>query len=301
MKIALTGATGFLGLHLLTALLEAGHNVNVLVRSPDKLPQNIRAQRNLSIFEGDLQSDLTDWAKGADCVIHLAGLIKARTLAEFISVNADGAGRIANAAQSAKVSRFILFSSMAAREPHLSGYAASKHAGERAVKTAFTDGALVIIRAPAVFGPNDMATKPIFQMLQKGWFPVVGGDWKKTNISMVYIDDLIKNLVSNVIHGGCDGRIVSPSSITKMSWAEFANFAALALNRPVRVLPIPVIIMKPIAAITSVTLRLFGVGHLSLEKLREFRHPDWTSPDEIDNPTPMIEALRITATSYKKD
>jgi len=301
VKIALTGATGFLGQHLLTALLSAGHEVNALIRSPDKLPKDIGEHVSLSLTKGNLSADLTQWAQSADCVIHLAGLIKARNRAEFMAVNADGAARVAKAAQSAKVPRFILLSSMTAREPHLSGYAASKLAGETAAKTAYTDGALSIIRAPAVFGPDDMATKPIFQMLLKGWLPVVGGNWKDTNLSMVYIDDLVRDIVEHAIQGVYDGHIVSPSTVPKMSWSEFADFASQALERRVRVLPIPIFIIKPIAAVTSVTLKLFGIGHLSLEKLREFRHADWTSADEIDNPTPMIEALRVTAASYKRD
>ena len=301
MKIALTGATGFLGQHLLSALLDAGHEVNALIRSPDKLPKDLREHVSLSVTKGDLSADLAQWAQNADCVIHLAGLIKARNRAEFMAVNADGAARVAKAAQSAKVPRFILLSSITAREPHLSGYAASKLAGETAVKAAYTDGGLSIIRAPAVFGPDDMATKPIFQMLQKGWLPVVGGNWKDVKLSMVYIDDLVQDIMKNAVQGAYDGHIVSLSTVPKMSWAEFADFASQALGRRVRVLPIPIFIIKPIAAVISVTLELFGMGHLSLEKLREFRHADWTSADEIDNPTPMIEALRVTAASYKRD
>ena len=301
MKIALTGATGFLGQHLLKALLAAGHEVHALVRSPAKLPTEIRENAALNLFQGDLQSDLSDWASGADCVIHLAGLIKARTRAEFMKINADGAQRIAQAAHGAGVSRFILFSSMAAREPQLSGYAASKHAGEVAVKQAYTNGKLAIIRAPAVFGPNDAATEPIFALLKKGLLPVVGGGWKNNELSMVYVDDLVRDITENALTGSYDSATVSPSTIPKMSWQDFADLSAQALGRPVRVLPIPLLIMKPVAAITSVTLSVFGVGHLTLEKLREFRHADWTSRDEIDNPTSMIEALRITAASYEKD
>jgi len=301
MKIALTGATGFLGQHLLTALLGADHEVNALIRSPSKLPADLRGHSGLTIIQGDLQSDLTDWVKGVDCVIHLAGLIKARNRAEYMTINADAAGRVAKAAYDAGVPRFVHFSSMSAREPHLSGYAESKLAGETAVKAAYKDGALAIIRAPAVFGPNDAATAPIFAMLKKGLLPVVGGNWKNVSLAMVYVDDLVRDIVENAIGGHYDASIVSPSTVPSMSWGAFADYAAQALDHPVRVMPVPLLIMKPIAAITSVTLTVFGIGHLTLEKLREFRHADWTSADEIDNPTSMIEALRITAASYEKN
>lgn len=305
MKIALTGATGFLGQHLLVKLLESGHEVHALLRSPAKLSPKLCENTRLKIFTGDLQSDFqsdfSQWAEGADCVIHLAGLIKARNRAQFMAINADAAGRVAQAANSAGVPRFILLSSMAAREPQLSSYAASKAAGERAVKAAYDKGALAIIRAPAVFGPDDVATAPIFSLLKKGLLPVIGGRWKDVNLSMVYIDDLVQDIVNKGMNGTYDEHIVSPSTIASMSWQDFADYAAQALGRPVRILPVPSFIMKPAAAITSVTLKWFGLGHLTLEKLREFQHVDWTSGDEIDNPTSMIEALAITAASYEKD
>jgi len=250
MKIALTGATGFLGRHLLKALLGAGHEVHALIRSPSKVPSDLQEHPALTIFQGDLQSDLTEWAKDADCTVHLAGLIKARTRAEFMAINAESAGRVAQAAQDAGVARFILLSSMAAREPQLSGYAASKAAGEAAARAAYTKGALAIIRAPAVFGPNDTATAPIFALLKKGLLPVAGGGWKNVNLSMVYVDDLVRDILDHAISGSYDGRTVSPSTIPSMSWQMFADFAAQALIRPVRVLPIPLFIMKSVATIT---------------------------------------------------
>jgi len=301
MKIALSGATGFLGQHLLVKLLGDRHDVHALVRSPNKLSAALRENPRLKIFKSDLQGDVSEWVKGADCVIHLAGLIKARSLPEFMAINADAAGHVAKAAHAAKVPRFILLSSMTAREPQLSSYAASKSAGEAAAAREYSNGALAIIRAPAVFGPGDVATAPIFALLNKGLLPVVGSGWKNVRLSMIYIDDLVQDIAAQAVSGAYDGRIVSPSTIASMSWQNFADYAAQALGRPVRVLPVPLFIMMPVAAITSVSLRLFGAGHLTLEKLREFRHADWTSADEIDSPTPMIEALAITAASYKAD
>lgn len=300
MKISITGVTGFLGLHLVKALLDADHEVRALVRSPKKIPADIAAHPGFSFIQGDLQSDLSSLAGGADCVVHLAGLIKARNLSEFMAVNRDGAERVAQAAQAAKIARLVLLSSMAAREPKLSDYCSSKLAGEAAMREAYTGGKLVIIRAPAVFGPNDKATQPIFSLLKKGLLPVVGGEWKNVKLAMVYIDDLVRFITQTAINGDCDNETISPATIGSMSWQTFAQLSSAALGRDVKVLPVPVFIMKPAAAITSVTSSVFGVGHLTLGKLREFRHPDWTSLEEIDNPTPMIEALRITAASYEK-
>lgn len=297
--IAITGATGFLGQHLVNELLQAGYKVKALIRSPEKIAANWAQDPKFDVTIGDLSSNLSEWLSDADQVIHIAGLIKARTRQEFMCVNRDGSAAIAKAAEAANIKKIILVSSMAAREPHLSDYAASKRAGEDAIRKAFT-GNFLIIRPPAVFGPKDKATKPIFDMINSGWLPVAGLFYKKKYISMVYVKDLTSYIVMQLGQGYGISNIETPATIKSMNWLEFAKFSSEAVGKPVRLLPIPMIVLYPFAAITSVTLRLFGLGHMSLQKLREFRHPDWTSEDEVDNPTPMIDALRDTATSYRK-
>lgn len=294
--IALTGATGFLGQHLLKALLDNGFKVKALARRPEALSQH--SNTNLEVIKGDLSCDLTRWAKDADCVIHLAGLVKAPTWSDFLSVNVDGAAAIAKAAEKANVSRLILLSSMTAREPGLSLYAKSKKLGEQAVEENYS-GRLAIIRAPAVFGPGDKATKPIFDFMKRGLLPVAGGrNWKTRTVAMVYIHDLVDDLILRAIEGKYDGQNVSPSTLKAVTMPEFANYGALALNRSVRAFPVPLFLLYPIAAITTLTLRLFSIGHLSLGKLAEFRYEHWQSNDLVSNPTSMVEAISITVQSY---
>ena len=162
--IAITGATGFVGLHLVPHLLAQGYHVRALVRSPRKIPEDWKNNKLFQMVKGDLSSDLTQLIQDADAVIHMAGLIKARTRAEFMSVNAAGCENIAQTAQACGVAKCVYLSSMTAREPQLSDYAASKRAGEQAFANHYTCET-VIIRAPAVFGPKDEATKPIFDLM----------------------------------------------------------------------------------------------------------------------------------------
>ena len=115
-----------------------------------------------------------------------------------------------------------------------------------------------------------------------------------------YDVDLTRVIADAALDGSYDDRISYPATIGALSWAEFAALTGQAIGRTVRVLPMPVPILKSVASVTSLSSRLFGLGHLTLGKLREFRHPDWTSADEVVNPTPMIEALRETARSYGK-
>ena len=298
MKIALTGATGFVGQHLLRGLLQQGHTVTALIRNPNKLSGDLLSHERLKLIHGSLDNYPNNWLDGVDCVIHLAGLIKARRRADYMAINAKAAANLAQLAEQKQVKRFILLSSMAARQAQLSDYAASKLAGEQAVRKAYKDGRLAIIRAPAIFGPKDAATKPIFSWLNKGFLIVPGRNWKNVRLSMTYIDDLVSAIMDKALSGAYDGDIISPATIGSMSWQDFAEYSHAALGKKIKILAIAQIFIVPIAAISGLCLRLFGKGHLSLGKLREFQHPDWTSSDEVDNPISMVSALQITAASY---
>jgi len=295
--IAVTGGTGFLGRHVIAALLDEGYAVRVLARTPEKLSG--LGHKNLSVLKGALGPQDAALVKDADCLLHMAGLIKARTRQHIMAINRDAAGHIASAAQNAGISRFILMSSQTAQQPQLSDYAASKRAGEDAVKAAYK-GALSIIRAPAVFGPGDRATKPFFDFIKKGRLPDAGGaNWRARIMAMVYVKDLARDIARRAAAGDYDGLTLTPCTVTALTWPDFAKAAEEALNRPVKTLVIPSPVIGAIAAGTSVTSRLFSAGHLTLGKLREFRYEDWSSQDLIDNPTPFVDALRETAVSYE--
>ena len=297
--IAVTGGTGFVGRHVIKALLESGYQVRALARTPSKLDD--LHHKNLDVLQGSLGSDDVALVKGANVVLHMAGLIKARNLPDIMAVNRDAAGDIAKAAQAASVKRFVLLSSQTAGQPQLSDYALSKHAGEAAVQEAYK-GKLAIIRAPAVFGPGDEATKPFFDFIAKGRLPVAGGkNWQNRKMAMVFVTDLARDIAGRAIIGDYDGQTLTPCSVPALTWEQFAADASNTLSTPVKVTAVPLPVIKIIAAGTSVTSRLFGVGHLTLGKLREFLYEDWSSQDVIQNPTPFIEALRITAESYKKE
>ncbi len=297
LLLAITGGTGFVGQHVIRAALDAGHSVRALIRNPAKRPDI--SHTNLSWHAGALGEDDAAFLRGADIVIHLAGLIKARTRAEFDAVNVDAARALAAAAQDQSLARFVLVSSMAAKAPELSDYAASKRAGEDAVKAAFK-GPLCILRAPAVFGPGDQATAPFFKAVKRGILPVPGGrGWASRRLSIVYAPDLARNITEQAVTGAYDGQTVSPASWPDVTWPQFADMLSEASERKVRALPLPLSVLYPTASITSATSRLMGKGHLTLGKLREFLYGDWSSDDPIQDATSPKDALRATMRFYE--
>src|SRR6056297_3386608 len=127
--VAVTGASGFVGQAILSHLLAAGRPVRALVH---RRPLTI-SHPALTTVSGGLSDEaaLARLMDGAASVIHVAGRVRGRDEADFRPVNADGVARVARLAQeAATVSRLVLISSLAAREPGLSPYAESKRAGE---------------------------------------------------------------------------------------------------------------------------------------------------------------------------
>ncbi|MCG8504139.1 MAG: SDR family NAD(P)-dependent oxidoreductase, partial [Sphingomonadales bacterium] len=142
----MTGATGFIGRRLIRHLADRGARVSALTRRPQPEQPGVRW------VAGDLHDAgaLARLVEGADVVIHAAGLVKARNRAEFEGVNVAGTENLLAAlAGHGAQARLVLVSSMAAREPQLSDYAATKRAAEDAVR-ARAELDWSILRPPAV-------------------------------------------------------------------------------------------------------------------------------------------------------
>ena len=125
--VAITGATGFVGPHLVAALARRGWKIRLLVRRWSPLPSLAGIEADMVLGDVSDEAALGRLVAGADTIIHAAGLIKARNPADFMTVNRDGTALLSALAPETMV---VLLSSLAAREPHLSPYAASKRAAE---------------------------------------------------------------------------------------------------------------------------------------------------------------------------
>jgi len=296
--IALTGATGFVGRAFIQELLAQGYLIKALVR-PGSAGKTIQHD-NINWIEGTLGNSVseTSLCAGADTVIHMAGLVTARTKAEYYKINADAVGALVQAAARAKVKRFVYLSSLAARQAELSDYAGSKRAGEGQMARTLGKMKGVVVRAPAVFGAEDKATAPFYAMIKKGFLPAPGGrNWRDRKIGLVHVDDLAVFLANACLSGTCDGRTVSVATRASITWPEFAAECAKALDAKVRVFPLPLSLLYPIAAINSVTKRVFGKGHLTLGKLKEFLYEDWSVAAEDETQTQLQSALKQTILS----
>lgn len=274
---AITGATGFLGRQIVRALSHAGWQVRILARRDpiDPLWRDIELQ----VVPGDLRDTaaLARLCDGADVVIHAAGLVKARSRAEFDAVNVEGARRVAEAASAAP--HVVLVSSLSAREPTLSHYSASKRAGEQAMADV-VGARLTVVRPCAIYGPADRELLPVFQAAaQSPVLPVLSAT---ARVSMIHVADAAAQTAAVA---GADplGRTVAltDSRPEGYLWRELMAEAALACGRTAILAPVPRAAVHVIG-ITNDFIALTGVtAMLTSAKARELLHPNWSvAPEE---------------------
>ncbi|MDB5701273.1 MAG: NAD(P)-dependent oxidoreductase [Sphingomonadales bacterium] len=295
MRIAVTGTTGFVGGHLLAQLIAAGHDVRALVRKeqPDRV--------GVTWVRGALDDDdaLATLCKDCDGVIHVAGVVNAPDAAGFDAGNRLGTLAVLRAAEGAAASRFVHISSLAAREPQLSMYGASKRAAEDAVVASALDWR--IVRPTAIYGPGDTEMLDTFRMAKYGFvaLPPAG------RMSVIHVGDLCR-LILALVETREGRRLYEADDGVTGGWThrEFAVALGTAVGRKVIALPMP----KSVLRIASRLDHIFrGKGaKLTDDRVGYLTHPDWTIAVERRVPpdlwTPQIktsEGLAATATWYR--
>lgn len=277
-RVALTGATGFIGAPLATALDAAGWELRVLAR---REPPLLHTTGVAEVVIGDLDDEtaLRQLVDGADAVVHLAGLVKARSTPEFFRVNTAGTERLVRAAAARpNPPRFLLVSSLAAREPQLSGYCASKRGAEDSLRREAGAMRWMIVRPPAVYGPGDLELLPFFRNIQRGLAPRPSGGPHR--VSMIFISDLVdfivKSLEESVSSQTC--WEIDDGAPDGYSWTDLATTAAAVLGTKPRRVVLPRAVVDLVARRNEAAMRRGGpVRMLSRGKVRELFHADWVA------------------------
>jgi nucleoside-diphosphate-sugar epimerase len=284
--VAVTGATGFLGRRLVKVLAEQGWTVRILARRDVADPTWTGLEPQLVI--GDLANAraLAALCDSAEAVVHVAGLIKARDRAAFDRANVEGARQVALAAKAAGA-RLILVSSLAAREPQLSDYAASKRGGEDAAREIF-GGDLTIVRPPAIYGPGDIETLRLFKMASESAFlPVLS---PKTRMAWIHADDAAAR-IAHLVKTPRPGLLsLSDDRPQGYGWVELMQTASKAVGASPRLVRIPSMAIKALAILSKWASIATGKGTiLTPGKARELLHGDWalSSNDPIPDFPPV--------------
>lgn len=288
--VAVTGGTGFIGRHVIAALLKRGWWVRAFTRDETRLRRalaDIGVQADGCCVKLDFTpGDLCDGdacarlLREADAVVHVAGLVKAADAQAFMRVNTEATAALAAQAAQVGTARFVHVSSLAAREPQLSTYARSKRSGEEAVLSALGRRA-VVVRPPAVYGPGDEATFALVKQLTRRHGFVPGR--RDQHLSLIHVRDLaagIATLLEPQAGADVEGAVleIDDGRAGGYTWADMAAQAARTLGRDVRLHLLPRPVVKGAAALADGVSRLTGRAFmLSREKVGELYHPDWVA------------------------
>jgi 2-alkyl-3-oxoalkanoate reductase len=277
--IALTGAGGFIGSALREALTAAGYHVRALYRP--RLGRVMQNSPALTWIAGDVNDSdaLAALIQGAEAVVHCAGAVRGARRSDFDRVNENGvlvALEAANRASGCR--RFLLLSSLAAREPQLSDYAGSKRRGESALETNAGHLDWVVLRPPAVYGPGDREMLPLFQSMARGLAAIPGTG--NGRFSLIYVADVASAVLAWLNTAAVSGNTYTlDDGHEGYDWDTVLATASRVLrnNAPIRRLRIPVPLLRLIGGANLAAARVFGYAPmLTPGKVREVTHADWS-------------------------
>jgi len=258
MSVLVTGGTGFIGSHLVEALLARGEKVRCLVRSKRK-PRWLGAMA-VELVEGDCARPETLRAavEGVEYVIHGAGCTFAPTEAAFFEVNAGGTRNLLDACLAADtVERFVLLSSQAAAGPGsrerpvretdsprpLSAYGRSKLEAERACLGEVDRLSVRILRPSAVYGPRDAGFLPLFRLVKRGFLLELGRGERE--ISLCSVNDLVACVVQATYNGHLDsGSVYFVADSEPYSWGTVERQLCAALGVSARRIIVPGMVLR---------------------------------------------------------
>lgn len=301
MKILLTGASGFVGSHILDSLRRRGLDTVLLLRRTSSKRLISSHLPDVEVRSGSIgdPDSLGEAMAGITHVIHCAGATKAARVAGFYEANQTGTRNLVSAVNghSGRVQRVVHISSLAAAGPALrerpareedapqpvSEYGKSKLAGEFEVRD-HCRAEYVILRPPAVYGPRDGEFLRLFRAVKSHLLPKPDGTQA---LSMVFVRDLADAVVTCLDHAGTAGKTYFVAAREVVTARTIAEEIAAQMNTWTLPLPLPTPLLWPICLAQDLASRFTGKPSvLSLQKYAELRAPGWVcDPTRLERET----------------
>lgn len=290
MKAFITGATGFVGSHLVDLLLRKNYEVYCLARKTS----NLRWLKNktVKLVEGDLFSEevLSEIIKDMDYIFHVAGVVKSKGKAGFETGNFQSTKNLLEITHKygSSIKKFIHISSGAVCGPNpddrpitedyipkpRTTYGITKKMAEDEVIKYKDKFPVVIVRPPAVFGPRDTEILIYFKTFSKGLNSVIG--LKEKYLSLIYVEDLISGIVLAAEKETKSGSIYFICSAREYSWNDIGNITSQLLGRKAIKVRVPHWLVYAVGAIAQF-FSIFSkkAATLNLEKCFDITRKKW--------------------------
>ncbi len=272
--IALTGATGFIGVQLQQALLDAGYRVRALVRAASAHSPRLRPGCETAVVDLDDAESVARALEAVHAVVYAAGSVRGRTFDDFYSANVAGVKAcVAALSQQPQAVPMLLLSSLAASAPELSFYAGSKAAGEQVLRTSALDR-WSIFRPPAVYGPGDREMRPILNAIRHGLVPLIAPP--EQHLPFIEVSDLVAAILAWLRHPDACARgtfAIHDGTAGGYDWSRIRALLAPARAMSIRV---PGPLLEALGHVNLFLARVAGYAPmLTPGKVRELTYLNW--------------------------
>jgi UDP-glucose 4-epimerase len=304
MRVAITGANGFVGRQLTEDFAAAGHDVVAAARQrPAETEAGVRW-----VQAPDL-GPVADWhpvVQGRDLVVHSAARVHVMrdttqdSMAAFRLVNVEGTLALARQAAAAGVRRFVFISSIKVNGESTDGrgpfraddppapvdpYGASKAEAEAELFALGrqTGMEIVVVRPVLVYGPGVRANFAALMKAVRRGLPLPLGAIRQNRRSLLYVGNLSDLVVTSSIHPSAPGQVLLASDGEDLSTADLLRRLGVALGKPARLLPVPPALLHGAATAlgkNAQAQRLLGSLQVDIEPTRE--RLDWTPPFDVE-------------------
>jgi nucleoside-diphosphate-sugar epimerase len=295
-KVALvTGATGFIGSHLVDLLLSKGYSVRCITRKTSSLKW--LEGKNVEILNCGLTNveKLREALNGVNYVFHIAGVVKSKKPEGYFKGNVDTTKTILEAASDigSKIKNIMVVSSLTAVGPSKDGkpvdetspcnpittYGRSKLAQERVCHEFMNKLPITICRVPAVYGERDTETFVFFKTMNNRLMTLIGFD--KKLVSLIHVSDLVNGFVMAAESEKSKANTYFISSETFYTWSEIGKATEKALGKKAFKVNVPHSVVYSLAAAAQF-LSYFSSkpATLNLEKARDIVQSNWICSTE---------------------
>lgn len=286
-----TGASGFVGSHLVDYLLKKGDEVHCIVRETSNL--RWLEGKNVTIHNSGLfdKEGLKKVLKDVDYLYHVAGVVKAKKEEDYFNGNVETTRNLLDAVSEVapNIKRILIVSSQTAAGPSKLGnpvteesptnpittYGRSKVAQEKLVKTYMEKLPITIVRPPAIYGDRDTEIYLVFKTYKQGLMTLVG--FNKKEVSIIYVKDLVHGMYLAATNENSKGEIYFISSKEFYNWPQIGEIIHKAMGKGAITLRLPHFLVYTVAAFAQFFAMFSSKpATFNLEKARDFVQEAWT-------------------------